>query len=334
MKRLGRQAARVKRRLVRPALRFWSRRRTRSVTHLLAAAPRTDAAAELADVSLGRDLQILMSYRAADDDRLRMLSTVAGTFGPQIAGSGATLRVLDASPAGVAEATQALWRASALDVDFRRASLPLVEAYDALLTTATSRWFALQFDDQLSAGLTPDLLKASVSLLKTHAGRLGVVCPLWPIEKLIDDDKREIELVSHEMRSKGGHREYRFYTGGWRRPVLEQRVGEHTFGIFENFSYGFFFNHLIAPVDDYLRRLRWYAHHVTPPTAHNIELEAAAQLLGPFWTHIGVCLDGFSVLDLDYAHTASAVRLETPENRDMLRRVAEGYRLVARPREV
>jgi hypothetical protein len=88
----------------------------------------------------------------------------------------------------------------------------------------------------------------------------------------------------------------------------------------------------VAPACDFARRLGWYLDALGTTSAHQVELAAAPKLRGPWWTHVAVCLDGVTLLDLDYAHTDAAVRDEVPANRVVFDAVAAGAAIDVAPR--
>ena len=63
-------------------------------------------------------------------------------------------------------------------------------------------------------------------------------------------------------------------------------------------------------------------------------MAAAAKAKGPFWTHRAVCLDGVSLLDLDYAHTAEAVRPQDAIAARVYAAVRDGWSVSVSPRHL
>lgn len=255
---------------------------------------------------------------------MRILATTTVHLARQV-GALVPVTVSDASPEPLAPRVRAVWQRTGADVEISdvRGSLPA--SLDELLSRMDEPWFALQFDDMLTAGLSPELLQAACRLLDRYAHALHVVCPFWPLQVSVDPSAQRIVAESHEERNRRGATEYRFLSTGWLRPVVVEKVDGLRFGIFENFTYGFFFNHLIAPVDDFRTRLAWYRRHVDPDDAHAIELAAAPKLRGPWWTHLAVPLDGCTLVDLDYSHTQAAVRAQQPELREVHDAVQKGW---------
>lgn len=216
------------------------------------------------------------------------------------------LRVHDASTPELIDDTARIFSEADLDVRYERRAQALTTSYLELLA-ASSKYAYVQFDDQLTVGLSPELLSDAARLLESFDGVVPVVSILWPLRVEVDDVARVIRVVTHREAGSGDNTRYGFWDGKLRSPVTVQQVGGHRFGIFENPTYGFYFNHLIVPSADYRARLLWYVDHVSAD-AHDIELAAAAKSLGPFWRHIAVCLDGVALLDLDFAHTPNSVR--------------------------
>ena len=259
------------------------------------------------------DLSVLMSYRVHNQERLSILSAVIRALSVQLAGLEIAIHIVDCSTPEMRAQVSALWDASPLDVRRTEADISLCEALWMLLSSCESRWFYLQFDDMITAGLDRNFLAGACELLGSYEGLIDVVCPFWPLERDFLEESHRVHLVSHEV-SAGRRPRYRFTTGGLRAPVVEGTFSGRQFGVFENFTYGFFFNNLVAPTEDFRRRMSWYRQHVSSESVHRIEEVAAAKLTGPFWRHVGVCLDGAAILDVDFAHTAAAVRPEVPDN--------------------
>lgn len=322
---------RIRRVLARPAHRVLRRRRIRAASARIRGRagllPPPPAAAAAAG-----ELCVLSSYRVHNEDRLRMLRATVAWVDTALRGSGIPVRVRDSSTDAFVGRTRALWEATQLEVAVEQAEQPMAAALLDLLGEAPERWFYLQLDDEITCGLSPALLTASCRLLDHFAGDVGVVCPYWPVETLREDDGG-IVVVSHEF--DVSRDAYRFGpTGRFVQPVAVVSVDGHRFGIFENFTYGFFVNHLVAATDDYRSRLAWFLRDAQTDSVHRVENVAASGLRGPGWTHVAVCLDGVALVDLDFAHTGAAVREDSSRPEEVLAAVEQGRGLRATAREL
>jgi hypothetical protein len=284
-------------------------------------APATPDPATVAD-----RLTVVMSFRVTSTDRLAVLATVLRRFDDSMAGAPVPLQVRDASSGEWADRAGALFAPRSPPTSYVQASESLSRAYLRSLRETDREYVYLQFDDQLAAGLSPGFLDAACGLLSRYKGELGVVSILWPWRVTHSDATRTVEVTTHRVQRRRAGRppRYSFGRDPFRAPLVVERIGGFEFGIFENFTYGFYFNHLVAPVDDYASRLEWYIDHVGE-NAHQIELAAGGRTLGPYWTHIAVCLDDISLLDLDFEHTVSAVRAEGHANRATFEALSNGY---------
>ena len=283
---------------------------------------------ELSPVSTN-DIAIFLSYKVTDELRLRILRTVMGDFERTMSGSSVQLNVVDASEPFYLEQTRPLMNSLKLPVQFMSSPQRLIQAYADLLAQTKQDFFYLQFDDFITAGLEPEFLRSCASLLQRYEGLLNVVAVMWPYAINVIDSEQKVEVVAYRTtkNSKTAQTQYHFGFGEPQTPIFVEKVGDYEFGIFENFVYGIFFNHLIAPTRDYETRLRWYMSHISQISAHTIELAAEDRTQGPFWTHIAICLSDISLVDLDYAHTQDAVRPEIAANEKVCDALNQGYQL-------
>lgn len=263
-----------------------------------------------------------MTYRLTSDARLRMLTTTARELGGSLGDSDITVHASDASDDHWHSRAAGAWAASTLEPVVERTDAPLLGAIEGMVA-AVDDVFCLQFDDTITVGMDVSWLDAAALLVRRFRGQVDVVVPQWPVTVTLDADAGEVRVVPH--RRKGDR--YRFWIGGWQRPVHVAEIGGARFGIFENFTYGFHFNNLVGDAASYLRRLGWYRTNVSADSAHAIEL-AAYTWQGPSWPHIAIPLDGVCLLDLDYEHTAAAVRGEAPERRLICDLLDAGGRIV------
>lgn len=301
----------------RPARRLLSRRRIAAGTAALRDGRVLAGPAPAAVVS---------SYRIADEARLRMLRLTVAQLATAFAGSDVRFVVGDASPPEYAEVTEEIWRQSALRVDWRPGDLPLVRSLDEILADLPERYFCLQFDDMVSVGLSPAYLAAATRVLGGYGPEVGAVSPFWPVSVEVPVDRATVEVIAYRRGRSGvlGFREHEV------EPLTELDVDDHRFAIVENFTYGFFFNALIASSHDYLARLRRYRRLAATGSAHGIENYAASKLRGPYWTHIAVPLDRATLLDLDYSHTGEALRAQAPEKKQIVEALESGARIDVR----
>ncbi len=280
-------------------------------------------------------LLIVSSHRVPTDDRLAILSVTVAHVAASLPSAAPPVRVLDASPARMRPRVRAVWEASGLDVDVRPSADPLAAAIVGALGDLSGHYVCLQLDDILTVGMSERYLAGARALLRRHHSDVGAVCPIWPLDVRLDPPRRRVGIVPYEeRRGRDGATRYRFWHARPRSPVSIEVHEGLRFGIFENFGYGLVVNDLIAPADDYRRRLHWYLDKVGTGSAHDVELAALPKVTGPWWTHIAVCLDGVSLLDLDFAHTEAAVRAERPDNRAIFDAVEAGWELVCEPRRV
>lgn len=62
-------------------------------------------------------------------------------------------------------------------------------------------------------------------------------------------------------------------------------------------------------------------------SVRNIELAAAPQFIGSYWTHLGVTKVSGDAADLDFAYPGATVRPDVPANRRLLEAVERGHEL-------
>lgn len=270
-------------------------------------------------------LSVVITYRVTDPDRLRLLAAVVNRLSTQIQGSGIPVVVVDASPESMVETTGKLWAAAGVDVRYEASQQPMGVALDRVLRDLETPYFYLQFDDMVTAGLSSELLASACELLDVVGDDGLPVAFLRPVNVRIDDAAQVVELATHKLDPVTGR--LHFFAGPGRPPVRRFRSGGFEYALIRNPTYGFFVNHLVASTADYRRRLSWYMHQTRSTSVHDVELAAAPQLIGPYWTHLAVPLGAGAVLDLDFAHTDAAVRPDVPENRRLLEVVERGYEL-------
>lgn len=268
---------------------------------------------------------MLVSQRAATEDRLDMLRVVVGRLAHDLAGSGVRVALGESTPVSHRGRAMSIWTESDLDVDVIEREEPIVSSYLRLLAGIDRPYVMLQLDDQLTAGLTPSFVAASAALLERASPLVDIVSVHWPLAVDVDHARRVITVTVAEHRDG----RYRFKETPWLTPVCEVEVAGHRFGIFENFSYGFFMNHSVMPTRDFERRLAWYVKRLRTTDAHHIENMAAAKRRGPFWSHVAICLDAAALLDIDYAHSATSDRVALPELKATARAVGDGYEIQA-----
>lgn len=300
-------------------LRWLRRRPARTALghHLSTATEAPALAGELAD-----EVAIIMSHKLESADRLAMLAVSIRQLVDGLAGVRIKVIVVDSSTGLLGTEARRLWMESGLDVEFESLAMPLGPAYVRMLEALEQPHVYIQFDDMVTAGLSPDFLRDSCSFLDRHAGHVDVVGVPWCLSAVPRRSDRVIEVVAQRRRQSG---EYLFRPGGWQAPLAVERLLGGPFGIFQNFDYGFFLHNLVAPRDDFCERLRWYLEHVSWTSVHAIEMAARNQLRGPTWPHVGVSLAGVALVDLDFAHTTAAVRPESPQLRERVEMLNAGW---------
>jgi hypothetical protein len=286
---------------------------------------------QLVGKSVAEYLTVMMSYKITNQERLRILSAVLQQVKQALVGSGIMLHVIDASEREYLQYTEPMFRESELPVSFTSASKRLCQAYIEMLHQIPQKYVYLQFDDFITVGLTPEFLYAACHLLEKYAGLVDVVCIMWPFEVKISEAERTINVIGFQkaVNLLDSQETYLFGYGTPQIPIFIEKIGAYEFGIFENFQYGFFFNHLIAPAQDYLRRLDWYIRHISSTSVHAIEVAASERTIGPFWTHLAICLSDVCLLDVDYSHTNEALRPESEQNRVVVEALRRRYALKA-----
>jgi hypothetical protein len=281
------------------------------------------------DMPLSDLIVALLSYRITNEDRLRIFSIMLSRLGQQIATTGVSLRVEDSSDPAWTNQASALLKNSAVPVLLEAKPEKLCEAYADMLRAVKQKYFYLQFDDFITVGLSGEFLRSCCELLEKYSGLVNVIPIMWPRRVEIVDEKRAVEITSHEILPAAENSPVRYHFGFGEpvTPLFTEKFGDFEFGIFENFQYGFFFNHLVAPVADYAERLAWFMENVSSTSVHQIELAASQRTVGPFFTHLAICLGDVCLLDLDYAHTAEAVRPQVQANRLVCNALEQGFRL-------
>lgn len=274
-------------------------------------------------------LRMVLSNRVANEDRLRLLSVVLARLSDDLATEPPAITVRDASDEPLLSQARQRWEATGLPVEHLAVHEPMLTAFRTVAESAAEPYLTFQFDDTLTAGLRPAYLRAACTLLDRWRGVVDIVTPPWSLATELDEGRRVVRVISHEL---VGAR-YRFTASRPRRPLAIETVAGLRFGIFENPTYGFFFNHMVVPREDYLRRVRWFEQHVSATSVHAIEVAAEHGLRGPTWRHAAICLDGISLLDLDYAHTGAALRHERPDLVQLVERLEDGWELEVVSRE-
>ena len=316
------KGGRTSRRIRRFPRWLWSRTRIKAKTArlLLSRSRGTSPGA----TSPSPSISVLMSFRITSPERAAILQTVLQQLKRSLEGPGMTLWASDASDRPSVETETAL-RALPVEVIHRYERLPMASSYVGMLGECGTEFCYLQFDDQLTTNLSERFLRASCELLRRNRGRIDVVSIPWPEAVRVDHEKKEVVVVCYQRDGAG-----RYAMGaGPARPLWVEKIDGFSFGIFENFLYGFYFNHLIARTDDYARRLGWYMNRLGSTSVHEIEVAAASRELGPFWTHIAVCLDDIALVDLDHVHTEESMRPVRDGAREVYEAINAGYAIDA-----
>lgn len=325
------RAARAARRLP-DGLR--SRARTKAATAAIrrARGTLTESASSIPK-ELEEKLTVLMSLKVTSSERLSILELTLRHLTRALGQSRVPILVDDASDrSSVAADVRAMFQNLPMHVGYENSGRPMTQGYLDLLAECETEFCYLQFDDQLTTNLSPPLLEAASEFLERYGGLVPVVSATWPTA--VDVGDGVITVTTYEVASHRSRTSYRFQSGRPIKPLFVEKVGGHTFGVFENFMYGFYFNHIIVPVSDYKARLRWYIDHVDATSVHRIEVAAARKTLGPFWTHVAVCLDDVAILDLDFQHTPAAVRPVTTTPHEVFQALQKGWTIQTRHRLV
>lgn len=277
-------------------------------------------------------ISVVMSFRVTLEGRFKVLQAVvddlASTLGPQ----GIALDVTEAPVPEFSTRVRSVFDRLELPISYRKSSSHLSVAHMTAAENIATPYVYFQFDDQLTTNLSAEFLFDACQFLERYRGMVDVVTVLWPTRVSVVPEQRIIEVVTHRVRRTRLGMEYSFAPYGFRRPVRVERIGSHTFGIFENFTYGFYFNNLVAPSGDFGARARWYIENVAEEN-HQIELAASGRTVGPYWTHLAICLDGVALLDLDFQHTDAATRPENKSNREVFQAIGNGYEVVTKSSE-
>lgn len=275
------------------------------------------------DVELPEVLSVIMSFRVATDERLEMLHTVLERLQQSIGAERLELFIADASPEPYFDRIAGTLGDLPFHVQHSPSDASLAQGFLEALGRSATEYVYLQFDDQHTSNLSAPLLGAACKLLDRYKGLVDVLAVPWPLSVSVLADQGQIELETHKRH--GGHRRRAFSFGFYprKRAVVLEEIDGYTFGIFNNFTYGFFFNNIVTRAADYEGRMRWYLDNVSEK-AHDIELSARNRAVGPCWTHIAVCLDDVALLDLDFQHTDLSVRSESPTARAVFDVVRQG----------
>jgi hypothetical protein len=303
--------------------RVASRARTKvASTKVLA---RSLAPSASSDAPLEERLRVISSFRVATPERLEMLRTVTDRLDDAVGRSAIELHVADASDEPFSSEVRTILSGMSMRATHHCApGQTLCEGLLTLLDGCPTEYVYLQFDDQLTTNLSPELLGSACDLLDRFAGAVDVVTVLWPLTLSVMKDPPAIEATAYAARRGRAFRRYQFGGAPLRRATIHATVDGHRFAVFENFTFGFYFNHIVTRAADYAERLRWYMEHLSTASAHQIELAACDRTLGPHWRHLAVPLDGVTLLDLDHQHTPSAVRAEGELTRQTAAALAAG----------
>jgi len=274
-------------------------------------------------------LTILMTMRVTTTDRLAILDMVLNHLESAIPTS-VSVRALDASESQFRDPVASTFKERSLPVHLDHIALPMSQSYRKLLAECGTKYAYFQFDDQILVNLSDTFLHAACDLLDRYAGKVSVVSPSWPVAVDINHERRVVDVSAHQRRvDRRGRERFDFRTPRAQRPVRVDSIRGLRFGIFENFLYGFYFNNVVVPVDDYAERLDWYMNNLRTTSVHDIEVAAAARTLGPFWRHIAICLDNVCLLDLDFSHTSETRRAHMSKARAAFDALHNGYQIVA-----
>lgn len=144
---------------------------------------------------------------------MRILLTTMQSVASSLRDAGITFRVHDASLPEHVDESAAAFTDLDLDARYERRVQPLSTSYLELLA-ASSQYVYVQFDDQLTVGLSSNLLSAAAGLLERFDGVVSAVGILWPVRVEVDDATRptvpalttgdpSVRLVRHSYCRRG-----------------------------------------------------------------------------------------------------------------------------------
>jgi hypothetical protein len=267
---------------------------------------------------------MLVALKVTNSDRLAIFTALLRLVTRNLDGGKVPVSIADASDEPFANEVKALAEGSGLAVRYEHKPEPMAVAFGDLLAGCETKYCYLQFDDMLTANLSTPFLAACCKMLDRYDPYVKVVSIPWATSAVVDHERRSIRVSAFE--ETDGPR-YLFRDPPTQKPVFTCVVDGFTFGVFENFLYGFYFNNLVAPVSDFAERLAWYRRRLDTTSVHAIEMASARKSFGPIWTHLAICLDDVSILDIDFSHTEATVRAEESRNRAHFEAIRDDYDL-------
>ena len=302
-----------------------SRRRIRSLTRIMGQNRNVVRTSPISNSNISDHIGVIISYKIAEPLRVLILTETLQILKRALRGSAVPIRVIDASDPPYASQSEPLFAQLDLPVFYETAPLRLCEAYLKMLRATRQRYTYVQLDDAVTLGLRPEFLHAACTLLDKYDGLLNVVSIELPVGVEIVATERAVNVVMFRQRNSGDKADYSFGVGPPLRLLWKERIGDYEFGVFENRFYGFYFHNLVVPTRDYASRLEWYMEHISQTSVHAIELAAADRTVGPYWTHLAICLSRVCMVDLDFAPTPGAVRPPNDCNRVVMEALRAGY---------
>ena len=301
-----------------------SRRKIRSLTRIMRQKRNAGKTSPTSNSSISDDIGVMLSYRITEPLRVFILTETLQILKRALHGSAVPIRVIDASDPPYAVQIEPLFAQFDLPISYATAPLRLCEAYLQMLRATRQRYTYVQLDDAVTLGMRPEFLQAACTLLDKYDGLLNVVSIELPVSVQVVPAQRIVDIVMFRQRNSGDGTDYSFGVGPPLRLLWKERIGDYEFGIFENRFYGFYFHNLVVPTQDYASRLEWYLQHISQTSVHAIEVAASDRTIGPYWTHLAICLSKVCMVDLDFAPTPGAVRPPNDRNRVVMEALRAG----------
>ena len=267
---------------------------------------------------------VILSYKITNPERFAIVAETIATLKRALRDTAVSVRVIDASDPTYVSQVKPLFAQLGLPVTYEAAPLRLTAASLQLLRATPQPYSYIQLDDAVTLGLQPEFFQAACALLKKYEGILHVVSIELPVSVQVVASERAVDIVMFRQTNGEHGTEYSFGVGPLTL-LWTERIGDYEFGLFENRFYGFYFHNLVVPTQDYANRLEWFMEHISRNSMHAIELAAKDRTVGPYWTHVAVCLSKVCMVDLDFAPTPGAVRPQNDHNRVVMEALRTGY---------
>ena len=266
---------------------------------------------------LGSRIFLSSVYRINSPVRQQILNVALATTLNPLAHSGLTVRVIDASVEEYIPANRgAFVKIPGLELDFQAKALRQAPSVIDVLNKSRQPYFSMVYDDMPVVGYTPEFLTSACDFFDDFKGVVNVMLIELVTRIECNHDKKQIvcDLRTLEFRSRGI------------KPERVVQYGNYSFAIVKNFHYGFFFNTIVAPAQDYAKRLSWFMNHISEKDSNKIELAGQA-FRGPAWFYVAIPLDVFT-LDLDFSPTEHSIRSGTAIQKAVYEGLQNGYQIM------